>query len=106
MVRPWAIGGLVNQGLVPCASQNPKVVILAVSRYECASSLGRRLLWDKCQPADEVDVVWGDLGEGFGWDVGFEAEVVDDVKYVLGLFGGVLGCLHRGSEGSDGAGWG
>ena len=55
------------------------------------------------EPADEVDIVGGDLGEGFGGFVGFEAQVTDDFEDFLGLVGGVLEAFHGGAEGSDGA---
>ena len=60
-------------------------------------------LGGESQPADEVDVVWGYFGEGFGWCVGFEPEVVDNVENLLGLFGRVVGGLDGGSERPDGA---
>ena len=50
-----------------------------------------------------MNVVGGDLGEGFRRFVGFEAQVTNDVEDSLGLFGGVRQALHRGAEGSDGA---
>ncbi len=62
-------------------------------------------------PADEVDIVWGDLGEWFGWYVGFEPQAVDHLKYLPGLFARVLGrtSLRLGKfgwcVGGRGRGW-
>ena len=50
-----------------------------------------------------MDVVWGYFGEGFGWCVGLEPEVVDYVENLLGLFGRVVGGLDGGSERPDGS---